>query len=83
MKKVERFLEKLDRWQPTGKMNWGFARGEDPKVFRKRKQKSCYCGGHSSHDNKKGKSHHGYMMRLAYRVLRKFKRCKEFEDSNG
>lgn len=42
-----RRLEDVDRWQPTGKMNWGQAKGEDPKIFRKRKPKTCYCGNHS------------------------------------
>jgi len=44
--KVSRFLKKLDRKQSTDKL-WNSYKGEDPKIFRKRKTKSCYCGWHS------------------------------------
>lgn len=46
-KTTDKFLKKLDRQQSTSKMNWGYAHGEDPKIFRKRNLRSCYCGGHS------------------------------------
>jgi len=43
--KVDKFLKKLDTFESTSK-GLGF-KGEDPKIFRKRKPKECYCGNHS------------------------------------
>ena len=43
---AEKFNKKLDRKQSTDKY-WNSRNGEDPKIFRKRKTKSCYCGWHS------------------------------------
>lgn len=44
---VEKFLKKLDREQFTTAKGTPFGNSEDPKIFRKRKVKSCYCGWHS------------------------------------
>jgi hypothetical protein len=53
--------------------NAPFSDGEDPKVERPRRYKACYCGGHSMHDKTKNKHHHGTLMKLSYRMLRKAK----------
>lgn len=67
---IKKYLEKLDRWQPTGKMSAGYIKcnGEDPKIFRKRKQKSCFCGWHSC--GKKQLTRHSSYTRYSIRLLR-------------
>ena len=47
MKKIDKFLKKLDRQQHTNRKGTPFGNSEDVKIFRKRKLKSCYCGWHS------------------------------------
>jgi len=50
------------------------SRGEDPKIFRKRKPKPCYCGNHSC-----GKEIFFYEKNrrlLSIRLLRRYKNAK-------
>lgn len=50
-----------------------FSNGEDPKIIRPRKFKACYCGGHSTRDNKKNLNSHSTIMKESYKLLRELK----------
>ena len=68
--KVRRLID-LDRNKHSRKSCTPFSRGEDPKIFRSRKPKPCYCGFHSAKNVKKNLHHHSTLMRFSIRLLRK------------
>lgn len=50
-----------------------FSRGEDPKIERARRFKSCYCGFHSAKNRKKNRHHHSTLMKWSYQLMRRAK----------